>query len=179
MVEWQYTDVPMISGVLPRDKGYKWFKNSTNSLWVCVDPNSGSIQQASDNGDTDPWSTQLITGFSGGYRSHPTIPEAELGYRLEPAEGSVTWRGLMVLNASMDQIPLNTNITVMTIGAGIRPSVTKYFIVHMGASTAGYSIVRVQFGTDGTVLINRMGVNMADPTERYISFNDIQYSRND
>lgn len=179
MVEWQYTDVPMISGVLPRDKGYKWFKNATNSLFVCTDPVSGSIQQASDNGDTDPWSTELITSIDNGYQSHPTIPEAQLSYRLEPAEGSVTWRGLMVLNASMDQIPLNTNINVMTIATGIRPVRSKYFFVHMGVSTAGYSVVRIVFLDTGVVQINRMGVNQADPTERYISFNDICYPRND
>lgn len=176
LVEWQYTDVPTISGVLPRAVGYKWFKNSTNSLWVAPDPDL-ALAQHSLNGDTDAWSTASITGLLAGYQSED-LENQRLSYRREPTDGLVSWRGSMKLN-NFDQIPLNTNIDVMTLAADIRPVRAKYFTVHMGIQSTNYSICRLLFMTDGTVQINRMGVNQTVSTERYISFNDIEYPTND
>lgn len=177
MVEYQYTDVPVISGVEPSDKGYKFFKASTNTVYVRRTEDL-ILSQASPNGDTDSFTTSGLSS-QNGYRSVDFATQ-QLSYRVEPTSGVCTWRGSVQLNDAADQIPLNTNTVVFTMPAAGSASPTpiarsKYFLVHMGIATGGFSILRIFFGSNGNIEINRMGINQTDPTQRYISFNDIQY----
>jgi hypothetical protein len=175
-VEWQYTELPVISGFAPRELGYKFYKASTNSLFVCAEADL-TLQQHSPFCPTEAWTASGILSFPGGYQSED-LDTKRLSYSKEGFDGIVQWRGSLKLN-NYDQIPLNTNIQVMTIDPAIAPARSKYFTVHMGIQAGNYSICRVLFLNTGSVEINRMGINQTDPTQRFVSFNDIQYPTND
>lgn len=176
MIEWQYTEAAIISGNEPRDVGYKFFKAATNTFYICGDPSLDLVQHSS-NGDTDEWTTGGLAAV-GGYRS-VDFNENQLSYRVEPTDKQVSWRGNIMLNDTQDQIPVNTNIVVFTMPSFCTPARSKYFHVHMGIATAGYSIARILFKNTGEIEINRMGIAQTNVTERYVSFNDISYPTND
>lgn len=181
MIEWQYTEAAIISGTEPRDVGYKFYKASTNSLYVA--PYSDlDLQQSSNLNSTLSWTTSGLSS-QGGYRSVDFATQ-QLSYRVEGFDGQCTWRGAIQLNDTADQIPVNTNIVVFTMPAAGSTSPTplsraKYFYVHMGIAPGDFSCARVLFKTNGEIEINRMGIGQTDPAQRYISFNDISYPTRD
>lgn len=175
LVEWQYTEAPVISGSEPRDVGYKFFKASTNSLYT--QKTATDFSQADSNGVTETWNN-VDYAFLNSYQS-VNDDEMALSYTERYwGNGLVRWRGGIRLNAG-DEIPLNTSINVLQLsGIRIVPFTNKYFNCHMGDPTTGYSFVRILFGGDGVVSIVRQGSAMTLPAQRYISFNDISYSTN-
>lgn len=176
IVEWQFADVPIIADAFPRDVGYKFYKNSTNTCYIVKD-SSLDLSQHSSNGDTDSWSNSGIT-FLGTFASYDTNT-LQISYRKEPTDGYVTWRGSLQAN-NFENIVRNSNLDVMTLDASLRPARSKYFHVYMGNDSTGYAIARILFNSTGTVQINRMGVaSQSLVSERYINFNDISYPTND
>lgn len=176
IVEWQYADTLAVADDFPKDIGYKFYNNATNTLFVVRD-SSLVLSQHSANGDTDPWSTVGITYLNLWADADPDT--LRLSYRKEPSDGVVTWRGSMQSN-NFENIAPNSNIDAISLDASIRPARSKYFTIHMGPDSSGYSIARILFNSTGTVQINRMGVNnQTNSADRYYSFHDISYPTND
>lgn len=176
LIEWQY--VPSNYKTIPdaypvREVGMKYYKAYSNCPQYTTTTNGKLTLGQDSNSIVFSWSSSGIS-FQGGYQSENTA-EQLISYRRDLVTNTVHWRGGLKLNASADDIPLNTNITVMTIPSNVRPTRGKYFYVHMGFATGNFACCRVLFQPGGTVEINKMGIAQTDSTQRAVSFNDISY----
>lgn len=174
LIEWQY--VPSNYLTIPdaypiREAGMKYYKASTNACQH-VASTSGTLVMDS-NSSVLTWTGSSIS-FFGGYRSQDEATQ-RISYVRDSVGDYVRFRGALILNLTMDQIPRNQNITVMNLPTTIRPTRSKYFYVHMGIVTANYACCRILINTTGDVEINKMGADQSDPAQRYISFNDVRY----
>lgn len=176
LVEWQYipSSYQNVQDAYPeREIGMKYYKASTNCPQYTT-LSSGSLTLAQDsNSRVYSW-TQSGLSFLNNYTSENNA-EQRISYRLDPVTNTVHWRGGLVLKTSMDQIPLNTNIQVITLPTVIRPTRSKYAFVHMGIASSGYSVCRILFTSAGIVEINRMGIDQTDSSQRAVSFCDVSY----
>lgn len=179
LVEWQYipgTYLNVGDAYASREAGMKFYKASSNMVTFATN-STGTLAQDS-NSKVYSWSSSGVS-FYGGYQSENS-DEQKFTYRIDTTDGMIHLRGGVKLNSGADQIPRNTNITIINLPFNARPSRNKYFYVHMGIVSSNFSCCRVLvMATTGDIEINRMGADQTDPTQRVVSFNDISYPVND
>lgn len=178
LMEYEYTTAqnPDISTSVDRARFYKtysnsfvsWFKNPNFfyqdptafvSTWVTLKPYLDGALQFADNPDF-PLAYRMIRKASS-----PVTSEVEL-------TGSI-WKG-------GDPLELNINVTFANaIPAEMRPTVSKYFTVSAGNTSANFSAARIFVGSDGTLQYKRYGVDPSNPAlsgENRVELTGIKYN---
>jgi len=174
LIEYQMTDEPTIGGsTLPKDVGFKWYKEYTNSIWHYRD--DGGIYQDV-NAWVDPWNADIT--FYNGYSSM-NLNADRIAY--SSFNGFVHLRGKLVLNGGADNLPANTTTKFMTIPDSLLPIDARYFTIWGGNASGGdFQCARVyipaQGAADKRLEFCKYGGVATQATEKYLSLNDVYYS---
>lgn len=176
LLEYEYTTaaVPDIAGSVDRARFYKAYSNSFMAYFK-----SGNFFYQEPNAFVSTW-VAAKSLLQPGWIEHPDMP---LYYRQVKRTGvsntTIEWIGA-IQNNDQVTIDVNTNMTLMDVDkipVGIRPTVSKYFDVNAGNTTANYSMARVFIGSNGTMEMKRYGSNPTSPgTENRIELTGIKYN---
>lgn len=174
LVEWEPSDETQLTGNVPLEQNFKYYKRSSASKWVSNF--NGTVQQVMQDTDAYVPNWSLITpepGWTVAANSRLMACQTFVD------EDSVHWRGLVIFNVG--DLPIKTNTLVCTnVPTQFRPlGSDREFQVATGDTQVGTNIatIMLRFTTAGEVRMYKYGVGTQLPSDRYIAFNGISYPR--
>lgn len=182
LVEYQHVSAPSITGsVKVRENGMKWFKTSTNALWVCKG-DYGKVYQNS-QAYTEEWTSLSNSQMINGWQNISEDAESFIGYQKDAA-GIVSWRGRVRMGNYLTW-SLETMYRLMQpMPAEVTPTRAKYFSTIVGGwnnQALPASVARIYVGSNGNFEFNLMGEAPGPDgdTNNWFSLNDVWYSTDD
>lgn len=180
LLEYEYTNlaVPPTSGTLNSSRFFKPYSNAVVT-WL----KSSSTFYQDPTAYVSPW-VSAKQYLQAGWVEHPDFPFC---YRIIKKSGGTTteveWTGAVVGQyPNPATIDVNINLIVVDTGSlplpsTIRPTVSKYFQVSAGNTSANFSVGRMFFSSGGGVEFKRYGTDPTTPgDENRMEFTGIKYN---
>ncbi|MFF5977067.1 hypothetical protein ACFY7C_36805 [Streptomyces sp. NPDC012769] len=174
LVEYYVTDVPDITAsAIPKDVGYKFYKQYSNSTWVWSANPVGTTpsMRQEPNGAVPGWLSTDIT-FASGWSSDSTEV-----VQYSTASNFVQLRGKLVYNTT---IPSNTLLSnILTLPVSMRPNTDRSWIISGGQGVDDFQMFRAVIGSaSGALSVYKYGNGPIDPSHNYISLDTVVFYQN-
>lgn len=174
LLEYEFTlaSVPDIVGSVDRAKFYQPYSNKVSTYFK-----SGNFFYQDPTAFVSTW-VSAASFLAAGFFEHPDFP---IQYRIirkatSPVTAEIEWNGaLWNFGNTMD---LNNNVTgVLALPSIAVPTVSKYFTMSSGNTSANYSIGRLGFFSGSSdVQFKRYGVDPAFGDEARLEFTGVKYN---
>ena len=174
LVEWEPSDQTTLTGNVPLEQNFKYYKRSSGSKWASNF--NGTVQAVAQdtNAYVPEWS--LITLEPGWATASPSRVMACQTFSVEDM---VHWRGLA--SFTVGELPIKTNTLVATnVPSQFRPlGSDREFQVCSGDTQTGNNVatIMLRFTTAGEIRMFKYGVGAQLVGDRHITFNGISYCR--
>lgn len=174
LVEWEPSDQTTLTGNVPLEQNFKYYKLSSASKWVSTFNGTNQAVTQDNNAYVPSWS--LVTP-DAGWETGPI--QRLMACQTFGSEDMIHWRG--IIRFTVGELPIKTSTLIASaIPTQFRPLGTdREFQACTGEpqTTTNVATVMLRFTTAGEIRMFKYGVGTMTTPNRFISFAGISYNR--